>query len=93
MTLAWLSLLTLMPFTLMMHWPGCSPATAATVPGGETDTNKERLEDTTAEVTVGGEGQIYQNIHNILDTKLSRTFSLYFFFIFVSANLVSSSTS
>lgn len=22
MTLAWLSLLTLMPFTLMMHWPG-----------------------------------------------------------------------
>lgn len=32
MTLAWLSLLTLMPFTLMMHWPGWRPAMAATVP-------------------------------------------------------------
>lgn len=32
MTLAWLSLLTLMPLTLMMHCPGWRPATAATVP-------------------------------------------------------------
>lgn len=35
-TLAWLSLLTLMPLTLIMHWPGCRPATAATVPAKQT---------------------------------------------------------
>lgn len=33
MTLAWLSLLTLIPFTFIMHWPGWRPAVAATVPG------------------------------------------------------------
>lgn len=31
-TLAWVSLLTLIPFTLIMHWPGWRPAAAATVP-------------------------------------------------------------
>lgn len=35
-TLAWVSLLTLIPFTLIMHWPGWRPAAAATVPINKT---------------------------------------------------------
>lgn len=39
-TLAWVSLLTLIPFTLIMHWPGWRPAAAATVPIKKETTQK-----------------------------------------------------
>lgn len=78
MTLAWLSLLTLMPFTLMMHWPGWRPATAATVPDVRHETGKERLEDTPVQATAG-EQLTKTSVESSTSTKLRGTFLSYLF--------------
>lgn len=97
MTLAWLSLLTLMPFTLMMHWPGWRPAMAATVPGVRRRKVKERGESRQGQQPWHTITQVHSNkpppkknnwcIFHILYTKLGWT--TFLFFCLCIYNLVS----